>query len=245
MIHSGIIPLDVHLGGVFPGRTHLLTGATGTGKTTAGLQFLNDGLQKGEPIALLTADRSDDLVAHAQSIGLELEPAVRSNQLLLLRYRSDFSNQLDWSGPASGVIDEFRRLLNDVQPTRVVVDPIAPFLSAGIASGNALSALSSFLEAIGTTTLVTHVGSIIEHHDARMDLLVQRAAAIIQLTRADDGQHRLQIVQSRPCSAPTEPITYVIRSGFGLALVDNAKSGVVKRVSRRSRASALREGAPS
>ena len=245
MVPSGIIPLDVHLGGVFPGRMHLLTGATGTGKTTAGLQFLNDGLQNGEPIVLLTADRLDDLVAHAHSVGLELEPAVRSNQLLLLRYRSDFSNQLDCSGPAYGVSDEFRRLLSDVQPTRVVIDPIAPFLSAGVASGSALSVLGSLLEEIGTTTLVTHAGSITEHHDVRMDLLVQRAAAIIQLSRADDGQHRLQIVQSRPRSAPTEPIAYVIRSGFGLALVETAKRAVAKRASSRSRAAALREGAPS
>src|SRR5688572_161286 len=245
MIPSGIIPLDVHLGGVFPGRMHLLTGATGTGKTTAGLQFLNDGLQRGECIGLLTADRLDDLVAHAHSVGLELEPAVRRNQLLLLRYRSDFSNQLDWRSTAGGVIDELRRLLSDVQPTRVVVDAIAPFLLAGIASGSALSALCSLLEEIGTTTLVTHAGSITEHHDVRMDVLVQRAAAIIQLSRADDGQHRLQIVQSRPRSAPTEPIAYDIRSGFGLALVETAKSAIVKRASSRSRASALGGGAPS
>src|SRR5688500_2368720 len=146
MIPSGIIPLDVHLGGVFPGRLHLLTGATGTGKTTAGLQFLNEGLQHGEPICLLTAHRLDDLVAHAHSVGLELEPAVRRNQLLLLRYRSDFSNQLDWSGNANSVIDEFRGLLSEVQPKRVVIDPIAPFLSAGIASSNTLSGLASLLE---------------------------------------------------------------------------------------------------
>ena len=61
MIRSGITPIDTQSGGFVRGRIHLLTGGPGTGKTTASLQFLKEGLKQGDRVAILTAERLDDL----------------------------------------------------------------------------------------------------------------------------------------------------------------------------------------
>lgn len=56
-ISTGIAGLDRLLhGGYIKGRSHLLTGATGTGKTIACLQFLMHGLKRGERAVYVTVD---------------------------------------------------------------------------------------------------------------------------------------------------------------------------------------------
>ena len=41
LTHSGIAPLDARTGGILPGRAYVLSGAPGTGKSLACLEFLN------------------------------------------------------------------------------------------------------------------------------------------------------------------------------------------------------------
>src|SRR5438105_8645208 len=60
-IPSGIGPIDQQLGGVMPGRTYVLSGAPGTGKSVACLQFLAAALAAGERAAILTQDDPQDL----------------------------------------------------------------------------------------------------------------------------------------------------------------------------------------
>ncbi len=56
-VTSGIHGLDGLIGGGFlPGRTVLLAGAAGTGKTTFGLQFICEGAKNGEPGVILSLE---------------------------------------------------------------------------------------------------------------------------------------------------------------------------------------------
>lgn len=197
MIHSGIAPLDQQLGGVVPGRLHLLTGGPGTGKTTACLHFLNAGLRKGEHVALLTFDRLADLTSHARCNGLDFGPPLLTSRLVLLRFRSEFASLLACAALPDRVIDDFRRLISAVQPARLVIDPLTPFLAYGSASGAALAALGQLLDGLGVTAILTYPADVSSGYDARLDPIVQRAAAIVHISRDDDGTSRMQIVQSR------------------------------------------------
>ncbi len=247
MIRSGVVPLDEQLGGAFRGRLHLLTGGPGTGKSTACLQFLNAGLSKGEPVGLLTLDRLTDLVSHARSVGLELEPPLRANRLLLLRYRAEFTRHLDWAGLPDRVIDDFRRLLSGIRPTRLVVDPLTPFLAHNSAAGPALAALSELLEELGITTIFTYPGDVSAGYDTRLDQVVQRAAAIIHLARGDGGINRMHIVQSRSRPAPSTAVRFVLKPGTGLVTLDGEKSpsGLDRAGANRARELAHRSEAPT
>jgi KaiC/GvpD/RAD55 family RecA-like ATPase len=242
MIHSGSAPLDAQLGGVFPGRLHLLTGGPGTGKSTACLQFLHAGLRRGEPVGLVTLDRLIDLASHAHSIGLDLEPALRKGRLLLLRFRAEFPRILDCAGLPAVVIDDLRRLIAETRPLRLVVDPLTPFLAEGSASGAALAALAQFLDELGVTTLVTYPRDVSDSHDARLDPIVQRAVAIIHLVRGG-GINRMQIVQTRASVAPgiarlsSRPGLVTVDSEGHATQLDGARATRARKRRRRAEAS--------
>jgi KaiC/GvpD/RAD55 family RecA-like ATPase len=218
VIHSGIAPLDQQLGGVFPGRLHMLTGGPGTGKTTAGLHFLHTGLRKGDAVGLLTLDRLSDLASHARSIGLDLEPALRAGRLVLLRFRLEFTSLLPSAVPAR-VIDDLRRLIGVFQPARLVVDPLTPFLADGSASGAALTALAQFLDELDVTAMLSYPADVSAGYDARLDPIAQRAAAIVHFEHGDRSTRRMRIVQARPCVTPPRAVRFVIKPGIGFVTV--------------------------
>jgi KaiC/GvpD/RAD55 family RecA-like ATPase len=243
MIRSGSAPLDAQLGGVIPGRLHLLTGGPGTGKSKACLQFLGTGLRRGEPVGLVTLDRLTDLASHARSTGLDLDGPLRTGQLLLLRFRGEFPRLLDSAGLPGLVVEDLRRLIADARPTRLVVDPLTPFLADGTSSGSALAALAQFLDELGATTIVTYPRDVTDGSDARLDSIVQKAGAIVHLVRRGGGAIRTQVVQARV------PLTSALARptpGLGLVTIDREtqaaeldgarRTGARKRI-RRAEAS--------
>jgi KaiC/GvpD/RAD55 family RecA-like ATPase len=200
---------------------HLLTGGPGAGKSAACLQFLDAGLRRGEPVGLVTLDRLSDLAAHALSTGLDLEPALRSGRLLLIRFRVGFTRLLDCAGLPSLVIDDLRRLIAEVRPVRLAIDPLTPFLTDGSASGAVLSALAQFLDELGVTAIVTYPRSVSDGSDARLDPVVQRAVAILHLTRGSGKVSRMHVVQARGQVVPAFP-RHFSEPGVARVTVDRA-----------------------
>ncbi len=216
-MHSGIAPLDMLLGGLVPGRLHLLTGGPGTGKSTACLQFLKAGLLSNEATALLTLDRASDLASHALSIGLDVEARLRTGRLLVARFRTAFTDLLESTLP-DDLINDVGRLFGGIHPVRLVIDPITPFFADRSAAGSTLTALARLLEELAITTIITYSGDVSETYDARIDPIVQRAAAIVHLARGEDGSHRMHVIQARMRAAPAAPVEFILKPGVGLAL---------------------------
>ena len=74
-VEVGIPGFDaLALGGLPQGRTTLLAGGTGSGKTVFGLQLLASGARDlDEPGVLVTlAERPEDLIANTESFGWDL-----------------------------------------------------------------------------------------------------------------------------------------------------------------------------
>lgn len=87
---TGIRGLDeITKGGLPRGRTTLVTGGAGTGKTLLGLQFLVAGAREyGEPGVLLTFEESTAKVsANVASLGFDLEGLQRDRLLLADAFR--------------------------------------------------------------------------------------------------------------------------------------------------------------
>src|SRR3954466_3709485 len=72
---SGIEGLDLVLqGGLIPARTYLVEGTPGAGKTTLAMQFLLEGLRRGEKCVYVTLSESkSELEASALSHGWKLD----------------------------------------------------------------------------------------------------------------------------------------------------------------------------
>src|SRR4026208_1507919 len=85
-VPTGITGLDPLIEGGLPkGRSILVTGEPGTGKTIFALQFLVAGLNRGEKGIYVTADESPmDVLEQAASLGWDLESRVDAKELAIL-----------------------------------------------------------------------------------------------------------------------------------------------------------------
>src|SRR6185295_8709795 len=65
---------DILNGGFIPHRLYLLEGNPGAGKTTLSLQFLREGIKRGEKCLYITlSETAEELAAGAESHGWSLE----------------------------------------------------------------------------------------------------------------------------------------------------------------------------
>ena len=84
---TGIAGLDeITNGGLPAGRTTLISGGPGCGKTLFGTTFLINGARRGEPgVFIAFEEREHDLITNAASLGYDLEHLV-SEGLIALDY---------------------------------------------------------------------------------------------------------------------------------------------------------------
>jgi KaiC/GvpD/RAD55 family RecA-like ATPase/CheY-like chemotaxis protein len=223
-VRSGIDLIDERLGGLQPARTYVLTGAPGTGKTIACLEFLFAGISDGEPVALLTVDDPGDLLAQAEFLGIDLDDALRREQLVLLRYQLDFARRFSRAVSADAAFEEFRRLLGSATPKRLVIDSIAPFLESGHASGAGIASALGFLESLGATSMVTFPGDLAGLYDRRLEPLMQRAGAILHFSAQPDRTGQIEVRKVRFKVPSTAPMRFQISPGVGIVPITDSRA---------------------
>ena len=125
---TGISGLDDVLhGGLIPGRFYLLDGNPGAGKTTLALQFLLEGVRRGEPCLYVTlSETRDELVAGALSHGWSL---AGIEIMELIADDLDGEGDLTMYHPAEVELTETTRKVLDAverfKPQRMVFDSLS------------------------------------------------------------------------------------------------------------------------
>ena len=249
-VPSGIPPFEDRVGGVLAGRMLLMSGGAGTGKSTAALQFVREGLRHGESAAILTADRTGDVRSHAAFLDVDLETPLRTGRLVLLRYRASFAALLRHAAVPEQMLDDLRRLLLPLRPTRVVVDSVLPLLSSSARSDVTLGALADLLEEIGATTLMTYAGDLTAGrgigYDHRIEPLLERAATVVHLSRRVQGEdtrrrgvapapaYELHVVRARQPIRSAGAASYAITAMTGIERMDSTgqPDGTAERSAR-------------
>ena len=94
-VPTGILGLDSLIEGGFPqGRSILITGEPGTGKSIFALQFLAEGLKRNEKCIFVSADENPmDILEQAASMGWDFERYIENKDLAILNagtYLSSF-----------------------------------------------------------------------------------------------------------------------------------------------------------
>jgi len=136
-VPTGIKGLDQLIEGGFPkGRSILVTGEPGTGKTIFCLQFLAEGLARGEKGIYVAADEDPiDILEQATSLGWDFEKHIAKKELAILNAATYLS-----SPPGAGkdkhvdlhqAIGDLGGFAGQLNATRLVLDP------AGIAIATA------------------------------------------------------------------------------------------------------------
>jgi circadian clock protein KaiC len=139
MIHvervpTGISGVDRLIEGGFPkGRSILITGEPGTGKTIFALQFLIEGLGRGEKGIYVAADEGPvDILEQAASLGWDLEKHIEKKELAILN-AGTYLSSLPGTGKERHVdvhkaIGDLAGFANKLQAKRLVLDPAGPFV---------------------------------------------------------------------------------------------------------------------
>ena len=129
-VSTGIPGLDEILGGGLPrGYLYLIEGESGAGKTTVGLQFLQDGRRRGEATLWISlSETQSELRQTAESHGWSLDGVELCNPLARKRAAHP-DEQYSFFSPADVELEEIRSAILEaverVQPTRVVFDPFS------------------------------------------------------------------------------------------------------------------------
>lgn len=128
-VSSGIDELD-HLlrGGHVQGRTYLIQGVSGTGKSILGQHFLEEGLERGETVVYIHGEESKaDITANAAQLSIDISDA----EFLDVGPGTDFFAQdisYELVEPTDVESERFtkdiKEVINTVDPSRLLIDPI-------------------------------------------------------------------------------------------------------------------------
>ncbi len=121
-VKTGIAGLDEMLEGGFPkSHTVVVMGSFGTGKTTFGIQFLNEGLKAGEKGIFITLEEDErSIIDDAKSFGYDLKPSVDAKKLVIVKLEPT-----DAKTTISRIKSELPEFIKSFGATRIVIDSIS------------------------------------------------------------------------------------------------------------------------
>ncbi|MFQ6010437.1 MAG: RAD55 family ATPase [Candidatus Aenigmatarchaeota archaeon] len=150
MVKTGMEGLDELLGGGIPyGRVALVSGSSGTGKTTFGVQFIYHGTKMGEPGLFITLEENKEkIISDMKGLGMDIEAEKDFNII-----GGPVAQLLHTSGKSGANLKDFIREIKEVieetGAKRVVLDSINLFLMLFKNDEERRKALLSLIELLG------------------------------------------------------------------------------------------------
>jgi len=149
-VPTGIPGLDSLMeGGLLKNNMVMVTGGTGTGKTIMCLQFLWEGLQKGEPCVFLSLEEEpDDIKADALQFGWDLAK-YEEKGLFRIMFHDPFETDV-----SSVLVNQ----IEYIKAKRLVVDSMSMlglYMKDGATVRKQLGKLMKAVKGSGCTTLTT------------------------------------------------------------------------------------------
>jgi circadian clock protein KaiC len=172
-ISTGIAGLDSLLhGGLIKGRTYLLTGDTGTGKTIACLQLLQQALAHGEKAVYVTVDeRPSEITDSALSFAWNLQQPIQDKNLAILDASPYFTGR---SGSATEkgidpqkIVPDLNNYVKKLGASLLIIDPVTPFILPADVNSSAQDQARSLISLIQTQLSTTNIFTA--HFSTRAD----------------------------------------------------------------------------
>ncbi|MGV3772761.1 MAG: circadian clock protein KaiC [Verrucomicrobiales bacterium] len=219
-ISTGIDRLDNMLGGkgYFRGSSILVSGTSGTGKSTLAAHLAHSFAERGEKALYFAFEESPaQIIRNMKSIGLDLERWVKK-QLL------QFSSSRPTHFGLEMHLAMMHKLINDFGPSLVILDPINNMTSIGnyLEVNSMLTRLIDFLKGKGITgffTSLTSGGSPTEATDVGMSSLMDTWLLVRDIEQNGERNRGLHVLKSRGMAHSNQVREFII-SDKGINLVD-------------------------
>jgi circadian clock protein KaiC len=227
-VSSGLAGLDAMLDGGFRSTSCILiTGRSGTGKTTLASTFVQAACGRGEKILYLSFEESREaMVTAMQSAGIDLVPAIRSKRLLVQTALPESMGSDDHLIRALAAIDAFK-------PNHVTLDAISACVRMGSeqAAFDYLMRLVSILKERGITCIMTNQISDVAGSDEELSGIGFSSVvdAVIQLRFVEAGpeiNRQMLVIKSRGSAHSNRRESFVITSQ-GISFPDNPQPPAV------------------
>ncbi len=247
---TGIEGFDEMTGGGLPqGRTTLLEGGPGCGKTVMALQTLVNGARhNGEPGIFVAFEESADRIrANASKFGWDLAALEKKNLFFLdARINPDLvqSGSFDLAGMLAYIADKARAM----KARRVVfdaIDVVLALLNDPIAERREVYRLHEWLLKTGMTGIITSKAGNLYQQDASaakqpqlgfMQFMVDCAVELKHEMIEGISERNLRIVKYRGSAFAENESPFLIGQG-GLQVAGARQTGTIKTSSTRERLS--------
>jgi circadian clock protein KaiC len=198
---TGVAALDGMLGGkgYYRAGSILVSGTAGTGKTSLAAHFVNAACGRGEKSIYLSFEESQhQIIRNMLSIGIDLGRWVRKG---LLHFRS--------SRPTTFGLEmhlvEIHKLIDEVNPAVVVVDPITALLNSGTftEAKNTVLRLVDFVKEKQITaflTTLTAESGPAEQTDVNISSMVDMWLLLRNIENGGERNRGLYILKARGTS---------------------------------------------
>jgi circadian clock protein KaiC len=246
-VSSGVPDLDAMLGGegFFRGSSALVSGTSGSGKTTLGISFAEATCRRGERSLYVGFEESaDQVLRNAQSVGVDLEPHLRSG---LLAYHA-------WRPTQYGMemhLLRIHKLVEQINPQTVVVDPITNLISSGNRSevhSMLMRLLDMFKERQITAlfTSLTRGGNALEQSEVAISSMIDTWILLRDVELSGERNRCIYVLKSRGMAHSNQVREFLLTSQgikllpayIGAAGVLTGSSRVAQEAKERAEAAA-------
>jgi len=197
-ISTGVPRLDGMLGGkgFYRGSTILVAGTAGTGKTSLAAHFVAAACARGERCLYFAFEESPgQLIRNMRSIGLNLGSCVKDGLLHIHSSRATFYG-LEMH------LALIHKLVQQVKPDLVVVDPIGSLVGAGSTrdANSMVVRLIDFLKIKGITAMLTNLtsaGDALERTELEISSIVDSWILLRDIELGGERNRAMYVLKSR------------------------------------------------
>ena len=215
-VPTGVPGLDTMTeGGVFEGSTTLISGSSGTGKTTIGTQFIAEGASSGEKGLIVSFVESDDqTINNSKSIGHDLREHISSGLVKVIYTNPSYLE-------AGEHAIKLRNMIKEMDLKRIFVDDVHVFneLMTPYDAKDHIKLLAEIFKSNGITSMFAQradsSGATQDFNDYGMD-----ASVLLSLReREDQTEKTISVLKIRGSAHDTGIRQFEIRdSGVDIIL---------------------------
>ena len=234
-IATGIPRLDNMLGGegFYRGSSILISGTAGTGKSSLAATFAASACSQGERCLYLAFEEpSKQIIRNMKSIGVQLEPWIQKG---LLRIRAERPSAYGLESHLSHI----HQLVEEFDPSVVVVDPITNLISVSGLDNDVRSMLTrliDYLKSKQITTLFTnlvHGGHHAESTDSAVSSLMDTWVLLRDVEWNGERNRAIYVLKSRGMKHSNQVREFhITNKGIDLLDVYTGPAGVLTGTAR-------------